>query len=188
MSSRYYPILPGSHGAEIIKTDFKSAEVAKLAHNSYIATKVSFTNEIEKICKSVGADPNDVMKTVWMDRRVMCSQHLTPGLGPYGGKCVVKDMNELTNSTKSEFLAAVRKVNDKCTEKEATVGYSPVIVIIPTKNRPDKLPRALNSVANQTYKPELVIVVNDPGKDATETTARIVSEFAGKLKDPPSGK
>jgi UDPglucose 6-dehydrogenase len=167
--------------AEIIRTDFKSAEEGKLAHNSYIATKVSFTNEIENISKKVGANPYDVMRIVWTDRRVLCSEHLTPGLGPYGGKCVVKDTNELMNSQKSEFLAAVRKVNDNCGKKETVIRYNPVVVIIPTKNRPDKLPRALNSVANQTYRPELVIVVNDPGKEATEQTDKAVSQYADKL-------
>ncbi len=168
-------------GAEIITTDFKSAEFAKLAHNTYIAAKVSFTNEMERNCRAVGANPMDVMKTVWTDRRVQCSSHLTPGLGPYGGKCVVKDMNELTNSTNSEFLSAVRTVNDRCEVKETTISYPPVAVIIPTMNRPDKLRQALNSIASQTYAPMLVIVVNDPGAEATEMTGKIVSEFAGKL-------
>lgn len=165
----------------IIKTDFKTAELGKLAHNSYIATKVSFTNEIEIICKSLDADPYDVMKIVWTDRRVMCSEHLTPGLGPYGGKCVLKDMNELTNSTKSDFFNSVRNVNDKCTTPETVNKYKPVIVIIPTKNRPKKLERALSSIANQTYHPELVIVINDPESDATAKTRIVTLKFSHEL-------
>lgn len=167
--------------AVIIKTDFKNAEIGKLAHNSYIATKVSFTNEMENICKSLDADPYDVIKIVWTDRRVMCSEHLTPGLGPYGGKCVLKDMNELTNSTKSEFLASVRNVNDRCTTQESINKFKPVIVIIPTKNRPKKLLRALTSIVNQTYKPQLVIVINDPENDATTTTRIITLRFSNEL-------
>jgi UDPglucose 6-dehydrogenase len=170
-----------ARGAEVIRTDFKSAGAGKLAHNSYIATKVSFTNEMENISRAVGADPHDVMKIVWTDRRVQCSEHLTPGLGPYGGKCVVKDTNEMMNSEKSEFLAAVRRVNDKCTIKETATRYDPVVVIIPTKDRPAKLSRALKSVADQTYRPELVVVVNDPVKEATEQTATVVSEYADRL-------
>lgn len=168
-------------GAKIIKMDFKSAEVGKLAHNSLIATKVSFTNEMENICRAVGADPMDVMKTVWTDRRVQCSAHLTPRLGPYGGKCVVKDTNELVNSTNSEFLAAVKAVNDRCEAKETTISYPSIAVIIPTLNRPDKLRRALKSIVAQTYAPSQVIVVNDPDAEATEMTGKIVAEFSDQL-------
>ncbi|BAI61021.1 hypothetical protein MCP_0949 [Methanocella paludicola SANAE] len=167
--------------AVIIKTDFRNAETGKLAHNSYIATKVSFTNEMEYICKSVGADAHDVMKIVSTDRRVMCSEHLTPGLGPYGGKCVLKDMSELTNSTKSDFLISVRNVNDRCKTPETINKFQPVIVIIPTKNRPLKLERALSSIIEQTYHPELVIVINDPVSDATATTRIVTSKFTRDL-------
>jgi UDPglucose 6-dehydrogenase len=167
--------------ATIIKTDFKNAEIGKLAHNSYIATKVSFTNEIENICRPLGADAFDVMRIVWTDRRVACSEHLTPGLGPYGGKCVLKDMNELTNSTHSDFLASVRKVNDSCTMHETINRFRPVIVIIPTLNRPLKLQRALSSIVNQTYRPKLVVVVNDPEEKVTATTGRIVQKFSQEL-------
>ena len=83
-------------GASVIKTDHRTAEVAKLAHNAFIATKVSFTNEIESIAASVGADPKTVMEVVTADRRVFPSDaHLRPGLGAYGGKCVPKDTSEL---------------------------------------------------------------------------------------------
>ena len=67
------------------------AELGKLAHNAYIATKVTFTCEIERICRSKNANPIPVMETVWTDRRVKNSSHLTPGLGGFNGKCVPKD-------------------------------------------------------------------------------------------------
>ncbi len=67
------------------------AELGKLAHNAYIATKVTFTVEIERIAKQLGADPSRVMETVWRDRRVMNPAHLTPNLGGFAGKCVPKD-------------------------------------------------------------------------------------------------
>ena len=64
---------------------FREAELGKLAHNAYIATKVSFTNEIEQICNEQGADPEEVMSVVSADRRVGSREHLRPGLGPYEG-------------------------------------------------------------------------------------------------------
>ena len=67
------------------------AEIGKLAHNAYIATKVTFTCEIERIADSMGCDAMKVMRTVWTDRRVNNSAHLTPYKGGFGGKCVPKD-------------------------------------------------------------------------------------------------
>ena len=57
------------------------AEIGKLAHNAYIATKVTFTCEIERIADSMGCDAMKVMRTVWTDRRVNNSAHLTPYKG-----------------------------------------------------------------------------------------------------------
>ncbi|MBA7540992.1 UDP-glucose 6-dehydrogenase TuaD [subsurface metagenome] len=88
---------------EILIVDDISAEIGKLAHNAFIATKVSFTNEIETICQENNAKSLDVMKIVWTDKRVKSSDHLTPGLGPYGGKCVPKDTIELINYQKFNF-------------------------------------------------------------------------------------
>lgn len=99
--------------AEILKLDHISAEVGKLAHNAYIATKVSFTNEIERICKEHGAEPEHVMSVIWADRRIKTREHLQPNLGPYDGKCVPKDTRELINSTtKAILLKAVEEVNE----------------------------------------------------------------------------
>ncbi len=74
-----------------IRMKHLEAELGKLAHNAYIATKVTFTCEIERICHSKGANPIPVMETVWTDRRVNNHSHLTPGLGGFDGKCVPKD-------------------------------------------------------------------------------------------------
>lgn len=73
------------------------AELGKLAHNAYIATKVTFTCEIERIAIELGADPYPVMETVWTDRRVRNPAHLTPGLGGFDGKCVPKDTAALSS-------------------------------------------------------------------------------------------
>jgi UDPglucose 6-dehydrogenase len=91
---------------------FREAELGKLAHNAYIATKVSFTNEIEQICNEQGADPEEVMSVVAADRRVGSREHLRPGLGPYEGSCVPKDTRELRSvASNPVLLAAVEEVN-----------------------------------------------------------------------------
>jgi UDPglucose 6-dehydrogenase len=73
------------------------AEIGKLAHNAYIATKVTFTCEIERLCLLHDVDPHPVMETVWRDRRVLSSAHLMPGLGGFDGKCVPKDTRALAS-------------------------------------------------------------------------------------------
>lgn len=71
------------------------AEIAKLAHNAYIATKVTFTCEIERICQVTAVNPFKVMEVIWNDRRIRNPAHLTPGLGGFDGKCVPKDTRSL---------------------------------------------------------------------------------------------
>jgi len=74
-----------------IRMTHLEAELGKLAHNAYIATKVTFTCEIERIATEYGVNPYPIMETVWTDRRVANPAHLTPGLGGFDGKCVPKD-------------------------------------------------------------------------------------------------
>lgn len=91
------------------------AEIGKLAHNAYIATKVAFTCEVERICVLHDVDPNPVMESVWRDRRVMNPAHLTPGLGGFDGKCVPKDTGALRSidSDNRSLLKTVQEVGKK---------------------------------------------------------------------------
>lgn len=155
-----------------------SAEIGKLAHNAYIATKVSFTNEMEKICSESGADVFDVMSTIWADRRVHSQEHLTPYLGPYMGKCVPKDTKELLNSGENRILlTAVENVNAQTPIKIVDKKQPAVVTIISTHNRPDFLKRTLSSVSKQKKLPDTVYVVidtDDPSYDAVE---KIVQKY-----------
>lgn len=67
------------------------AEIAKLAHNAYIATKVTFTCEIERICIQHNASAKKIMNSIWVDRRIGNKAHFEPELGGFDGKCVPKD-------------------------------------------------------------------------------------------------
>lgn len=99
--------------AEVLVMDYRSAEIAKLVHNFFIATKVSFTNEVERIALDLGADPVAVMDVVAADRRVKSKDHLRPFRGPYGGKCVPKDTKELMHAAGDTILLrAVHQVNE----------------------------------------------------------------------------
>lgn len=77
----------------IFRTDIKSAEMIKYASNAFLATKISFINEISNICELLGADVENVAKGMGMDRRIGL-QFLKAGIG-YGGSCFPKDTKAL---------------------------------------------------------------------------------------------
>jgi len=79
--------------SKILRTNLKTAEMIKYASNAFLATKISFSNEIGNVCKRLGIDVYDVMKGVGMDKRI--SPHfLMAGCG-YGGSCFPKDVDAL---------------------------------------------------------------------------------------------
>jgi UDPglucose 6-dehydrogenase len=88
VASVYEPL-----GAPIVRTDLSSAEMIKLASNAYLATKISFINEIANVCDEVGADVTEVARGMGMDPRIG-SKFLNAGLG-FGGSCFPKDTQAL---------------------------------------------------------------------------------------------
>ncbi|MBD1383016.1 UDP-glucose dehydrogenase family protein [Metabacillus arenae] len=99
----------------IIKTDIRSAEMIKYASNAFLATKISFINEIANICEKVGANIEDVAQGIGKDSRIG-SQFLSAGIG-YGGSCFPKDTKALVQIAgdvhhRFELLESVIKVNN----------------------------------------------------------------------------
>ncbi len=102
-------------GGEIVRTDVASAEMIKLASNAFLATKISFVNEIANVCEEVGADVAEVARGMGLDQRIGPA-FLRAGIG-YGGSCFPKDVSALrcspvTPATTSSCSSAVIEVNE----------------------------------------------------------------------------
>lgn len=103
-------------GIPVFKTDVRSAEMIKYASNAFLATKISFVNEIANICEKVGANIESVSKGMGMDKRIG-TMFLQAGIG-YGGSCFPKDTKALTQIAANidhdfKLLKAVIEVNNK---------------------------------------------------------------------------
>ncbi len=103
-------------GNRVIVMDVKSSEMTKYASNSFLATKISFMNEIANLCEKVGADAQMVRIGMSTDSRIG-NKFLFPGLG-YGGSCFPKDVKALVktgmeNNCEMKIVAAADEVNKK---------------------------------------------------------------------------
>ncbi|MBP9194114.1 MAG: UDP-glucose/GDP-mannose dehydrogenase family protein [Saprospiraceae bacterium] len=103
-------------GNPIIVMDIRSAELTKYAANAYLATRISFMNEIANLCERLGADVDHVRKGMGSDTRIG-KRFLFPGVG-YGGSCFPKDVLALSKAAgdvdyKFRILDAVMIVNEK---------------------------------------------------------------------------
>lgn len=112
MDKIYAPFV--RQGNPVIFMDEKSAELTKYAANSFLATKISFMNEIANLCEQVGANVDDVRKGIGTDTRIG-NRFLFPGIG-YGGSCFPKDVQALAKSSTEvdydfKILKAVMDVN-----------------------------------------------------------------------------
>lgn len=113
MEQLYKPFV--RQGNPIIFMDEKSAELTKYAANAFLATKITFMNEIANFCELVGADVDKVRIGIGSDDRIG-KRFLFPGIG-YGGSCFPKDVQALVKSGKEseytfEILEAVMQVNE----------------------------------------------------------------------------
>jgi UDPglucose 6-dehydrogenase len=101
--------------APLVRTDIASAEMIKLAANAFLATKISFINEIANVCEETGADVLEVARGMGLDRRIG-THFLKPGIG-FGGSCFPKDVSALKQLAGNsgyhfQLLTAVIEVNE----------------------------------------------------------------------------
>ena len=101
--------------APLVRTDVASAEMVKLASNAFLATKISFINEIANVCEETGADVVEVARGMGLDDRIG-AKFLQAGIG-FGGSCFPKDVDALKQLAGNsgyhfQLLTAVIEVND----------------------------------------------------------------------------
>jgi len=113
MNDLYAPFV--RQGNPVIFMDERSAELTKYAANSFLATKISFMNEISQLCERLGADVDMVRRGIGSDERIG-KRFLFPGIG-YGGSCFPKDVQALIKSAEGikydfKILKAVEEVNE----------------------------------------------------------------------------
>lgn len=114
MEELYKPFIRDGH--PLIIMDEKSAELTKYAANAFLATKITFMNEIANFCEKVGADVDWVRQGIGSDSRIG-HKFLYPGIG-FGGSCFPKDVSALLKSGKAagydfEIINSVLEVNEK---------------------------------------------------------------------------
>ncbi|MCH2230874.1 MAG: UDP-glucose/GDP-mannose dehydrogenase family protein [Crocinitomicaceae bacterium] len=114
MTDLYKPFIRDGH--PLIVMDEKSAELTKYAANSFLATKITFMNEVANFCEKVGADVDKVREGIGSDSRIG-HKFLYPGIG-FGGSCFPKDVNALVKSGieadyNFEIIQSVLDVNEK---------------------------------------------------------------------------
>jgi UDPglucose 6-dehydrogenase len=131
----------------IIITNHQTAEMIKYANNSFLATKISFINQLSTICQNIpGANVDDISTTIGLDPRIG-KKFLNAGPG-YGGSCLPKDMKALINFAKQSkvdptLLQAVDKINENQINN----------IIIRLKNKLGKLESKNVTILGTAFKP-----------------------------------
>lgn len=111
---------PFAEPERILSMDSPSAEMAKYTANAFLATRVSFVNEVASLCEELGADVERVREAIGLDPRIGPA-YLSPGLG-YGGSCLPKDLRALLATGRQrnvtlDLLNAVQQVNSRQPER-----------------------------------------------------------------------
>lgn len=182
MQELYEPYLRTFH--PLIVMDIKSAEMAKYAANCFLATKISFINEISNLCEKAGADIRAVREAIGADRRIGY-EFLFPGVG-YGGSCLPKDVQALIHTatqlgTDMRLLRAVDEVN---TEQKATL-VAKIVAHFGDGRPPGDLTGLRVGVWGLSFKPQ----TDDMREAASLVIVRRLLELGATVRafDPEAG-
>jgi len=153
----------------------ETAELIKYASNGFLATKISFINEMSDICEKVGADVQKVAKGIGLDRRIG-SKFLHPGPG-FGGSCFPKDTRALVEigkkyDARTKIIESVIGVND--TRK--------LNMVVKIKNALGGLENKIISILGLTFKPNTDDMRESPSLVIVSELKKVVSKI--KVYDP----
>lgn len=159
----------------VVVTDLSSAEMIKYAANSFLATKISFINEVANICDRVGADVTQVARGIGLDSRIG-GKFLSAGLG-WGGSCFPKDVSALVHTAndynyESELLKAAINVNQR----------QRLLVLEKLQNELKILKGKTVGLLGLTFKPDTDDMRDAPALDLIEQLNRLGARV--KAYDP----
>ena len=187
-------------GGELVRTDVASAEMIKLAANAFLATKISFINEIANVSEEVGADVTEVARGMGLDKRIG-SSFLQAGIG-YGGSCFPKDVSALKQLAGNsgyhfQLLTSVIEVNElqkrrvmKKLEKHlgSLVGKKVALLGLAFKPNTDDMREASSLVLAARLQGEGAVVrAFDPVAEPRARELLPNVEFAGSAEDVLDG-
>ncbi len=157
--------------APVVRTSVASAEMIKLAANAFLATRISFINEIANVSEAVGANVDEVAYGMGLDRRIGTS-YLKPGIG-YGGSCFPKDVSFLkllagNSGYHFQLVSAVIEVNDLQKRRVVT-----------------KLQQRLGNLRGQDDRAPRARVQAEHGRHARGAVARARGATAGRRSGDP---
>jgi UDPglucose 6-dehydrogenase len=156
-------------GAPLVRTDIRSAEMVKLASNAFLATKISFINEIANVCEETGADVIEVARGMGLDDRIG-PKFLQAGIG-FGGSCVHGDETVLARVSGQARLLTFEQLWRWCdggdAEAVAPVDLE-VLSWVPGEAEPEFMP--VSVLTRRDYDGELVEVRTKLGRRVRTTT------------------
>jgi len=184
----------------ILRTDIRTAEMIKYASNAFLATKISFANEVGNICKKMGIDVYEVMKGVGLDKRI--SPHFLNAGSGYGGSCFPKDVEALIHRAKEigyepKLLEEVQDLNrrqkvrivEQLERKAGNLKGKTVCVLgLAFKPDSDDIREASSiSIINELLRRGAKVKAYDP--KATESMRKLFPdiEYAKSAQDALSG-
>jgi UDPglucose 6-dehydrogenase len=170
-ATREYSSAPAQAPVAVLTTDLGSAEMIKYAANAFLATKISFINEIANICERVGADVTQVSKGIGLDSRIG-NKFLNAGIG-WGGSCFPKDLAALIHTGAdygydAQLLKATVSVNQQ----------QRVLVIQKLQNSLKILKGKTIGLFGLTFKPDTDDLRDAPALDIIQ----ILIELGAKVK------
>jgi UDPglucose 6-dehydrogenase len=172
----FQPVI--ARGTPIEVTDLPTAELVKVAANSFLATKISFINAMSEICDLVGADVRKLSSALAHDERIG-GRFLRPGLG-FGGGCLPKDIrafharvDELGGGSSVGFLREVDLINERCRDR---------VVDLVLELLGDSLPGKRVAVLGAAFKPDSDDIRDSPALDVASRLA--ASGATVRVTDP----